>query len=89
LLRTSRILLPAGSRSLQDLTVDLNSSSEWLGAACKRRAKITNFVINVSGVFDRLRDFSAQETSVTLSHVVQLLFYGGFGDSKLRGEIGI
>src|SRR5262249_726801 len=89
LLHTFRILLRTGSRSSSNLTVDLTSSLEWFGPACKRRAKITNFVINVGGVFDGLQDFNAQKTSVTLSHVVQLLFYRRLGDFQLRGQFGI
>jgi hypothetical protein len=82
-------LLRAESRSLQNLTIDLNSSSEWFAPACKRRAKVTNFVINVGGVFDGLRDFGAQKISVTLPHVVQLLLYHSLGDSQLLREFGI
>src|SRR5262249_51766956 len=89
LLHTFGILLRDGWRSLPNPTVDPNSSLGWFRPGCERRAKITNLVINVGRVFDGLRDFSAQETSVTLTHVMELLFYRRLGDSQLRGEFSI
>ena len=49
----------------------------------------TDLVVHVGRVFDGLRDFIAQQTAVTLTHVVQLFFHGGLSDSQFCGESGI
>ena len=77
-IKLGRRAAPRALRQLFDSVRDGIEKSRLvcsLGCGGQCRAQMTDLVIHIRRVRDRMSDFIAQEPSVTLTQIVQLLFH--------------
>src|SRR5439155_16957293 len=84
--RTSRILPGSPSRANQRARPN---SSELLGSGGEGCTEMPDLVFHVGRVGERVRDFIAQQRSVTLPHIVQLFFYRALANPQGSRKIGV
>src|SRR5437667_8103857 len=61
--------------------------SSGCGSEC--RAQVSDLIIDIGRVLDRVSDFLAQEPSITLAQIMQLLFYDRLCNAQCDSEVSI